>query len=92
MRCISLGTYLLGGWHIQRPSEAGPNRPGECSVRYWYPHRLRGDGRDPDDLFELSPNVYALAAYAYDDLSLNAIAKVSSGQAKAPGKLPVALN
>jgi len=48
--------------------------------------------RNPYDLFELPPNVYTLAAYAYDDLSLNAVATVLSGQTKAPGKLPVALS
>ncbi len=47
--------------------------------------------RNPYDLTDLPLNVYALAAYAYDDLSLNAIANVLSFKAQAPGRLPVTL-
>jgi beta-N-acetylhexosaminidase len=47
--------------------------------------------RNPYDLAGLPPEVYTLAAYAYDDLSLNAVANVLTWKANAPGKLPVAL-
>jgi beta-N-acetylhexosaminidase len=47
--------------------------------------------RNPYDLKDLPPEVYTLAAYAYDDLSLNAVADVLSGKAKAMGRLPVTL-
>jgi beta-N-acetylhexosaminidase len=47
--------------------------------------------RNPYDLTDLPPEVYTLAAYGYDDLSLNAVANVLSGKAKATGKLPVTL-
>ena len=47
--------------------------------------------RNPYDLSDIPRNVYALAAYAYDTLSLNAVFRVLCGQSRAPGKLPVAL-
>lgn len=47
--------------------------------------------RNPYDLAGFPPEVYTLAAYEYDDLSLNAVASVLSGKAKAQGKLPVSL-
>jgi beta-N-acetylhexosaminidase len=47
--------------------------------------------RNPYDLMDLPPEVYSLAAYAYDNLSLHAVADVLSMKAKAPGRLPVTL-
>ena len=47
--------------------------------------------RDPYDLAGLPDNVYALAAYGYDLLSLRAVSRVLSGRETAPGRLPVKL-
>ncbi len=47
--------------------------------------------RNPYDLSYIPSNVYTLAAYAYDELSLNAVLKVLAMKAEAPGKLPVTL-
>jgi beta-N-acetylhexosaminidase len=47
--------------------------------------------RNPYDLAELSKEVYTLAVYGYDDLSLNAVADVLSFKADATGRLPVTL-
>ncbi len=47
--------------------------------------------RNPYDLAKLPGNVYTLAAYGYDSLSLAAVAAVLSGREKALGHLPVKL-
>ncbi len=47
--------------------------------------------RNPYDLKDLPPEIYMLATYAYDNLSMNAVANVLSLKAKAPGRLPVKL-
>ncbi len=46
---------------------------------------------NPYDLAGLPENIYSLAVYSYDLLSLRAVAGVLSGRGKAPGRLPVKL-
>ena len=45
--------------------------------------------RNPYDLLSLPPNVTCIAAYEYDNLSMETVAKVLSGELQPVGKLPI---
>ena len=45
--------------------------------------------RNPYDLLDLPQNVTCVAAYQYDDLSMDAVARLLSGGLTPRGRLPV---